>query len=132
MRPSPRSPAPRCRWPQNASERAGRVRGPFLPSLFSPGDKIEKCSAKFLAVCWIVRVHFKAHRIRDGFSVSNALLLGQSARLSRKSLTHRQTMMAGRHWERSFLRFFGTWNLQFRNTQCDALSEPSRRIQGIQ
>ena len=23
---------------------------------FSPGDKIEKCSAKFLAVCWIVRV----------------------------------------------------------------------------
>ena len=42
------------------------------------GDKIEKCSAKFLAVCWIVRVDFKAHRIRDGFNIGNALLLGQS------------------------------------------------------
>jgi hypothetical protein len=37
------------------------------------------------------------------------------ARLSRKSLTPSATMMAGRRWERSFLRFFGTWNLQFRN-----------------
>jgi hypothetical protein len=44
----------------------------------SPGDKIENCSAQFLAVCWIVRVEFKVHRLRDGFSVSNALLLGQS------------------------------------------------------
>ena len=51
---------------------------PFLFWHFCLGDKIEKCSAKFLAVCWIVRVHFKAHRIRDGFSVSNALLLSQS------------------------------------------------------
>jgi hypothetical protein len=51
---------------------------------------------------------------------------GQSARLSRKSLTHRQTMMAGRRWEGSFLRFFGTWNLQFRNRQCD----PYRRMKG--
>jgi hypothetical protein len=37
------------------------------------------------------------------------------ARFSRKSLTPSATMMAGRRWERSFLRFFGTWNLQFRN-----------------
>jgi len=42
---------------------------------FSPGDKIENCSAQFLAVSWIVHVEFKLHRIRDGFSVSNALLL---------------------------------------------------------
>jgi len=32
-------------------------------------------------------------------------------RLSRKFMTHPQTMMAGRRWERSFLRIFGTWNL---------------------
>ena len=51
---------------------------PFLLWHFSPGDKIENCSAQFLAVCWIVRVEFKVHRLRDGFSVSNALLLGQS------------------------------------------------------
>ena len=48
---------------------------PFLLSHFSPGDKFENCSAQFLAVCWIVRVEFKVHRLRDGFSVSNALLL---------------------------------------------------------
>ena len=48
---------------------------PFLLSHFSPGDKIENCSAQFLAVCWIVRVEFKVHRLRDGFSVSNALVL---------------------------------------------------------
>jgi hypothetical protein len=27
---------------------------PFLLSHFSPGDKIENCSAQFLAVCWTV------------------------------------------------------------------------------
>jgi len=51
---------------------------PFLHWHFSPGDKIENCPAQFLAVRWIVRVEFKVHRLRDGFSVSNALLLGQS------------------------------------------------------
>ena len=51
---------------------------PFSLSHFSLGDKIENCSAQFLAVCWIVRVDFKVHRLRDGFSVSNALLLDQS------------------------------------------------------
>ena len=45
---------------------------------FSPGDKIENCPAQFLAVCWIVHVDFEVHRLRDGFSVGNALLLGQS------------------------------------------------------
>jgi hypothetical protein len=50
---------------------------PFLPHL-SPGDKIENCSAQFLAVCWIVHVEFKVHRLRDGFGVGNALLLSQS------------------------------------------------------
>ena len=49
---------------------------------FSPGDKIENCPAQFLAVCWFVRVEFKVHRVRDGFSVSNALLLGQSLQRS--------------------------------------------------
>jgi hypothetical protein len=39
--------------------------GVFLLSHFSPGDKIEKCSAQFPAVCWIVRVEFKVHRLRD-------------------------------------------------------------------
>src|SRR4029077_107376 len=48
---------------------------PFLLWRFSPGDKIENCSAQFLAVCRTVRVEFKVHRLRDGFSVSNALLL---------------------------------------------------------
>jgi len=43
---------------------------------FSPGDKIENCSAQLLAVCWIVRVEFKVHRLCDGVSVGNALLLG--------------------------------------------------------
>jgi hypothetical protein len=51
---------------------------PFLLWHFSPGDKTENCSAQFLAVCWTVRVKFKVHRIRDGFSVSNALLPDQS------------------------------------------------------
>ena len=35
---------------------------PFLLWHFSPGNKIENCSAQFLAVCWIVRVEFKVHR----------------------------------------------------------------------
>src|SRR4029434_2644832 len=56
-----------------------RLTRPFLLWHFSPGHKIENCSAQFLAVCWIVHVDFKLHRLRDGFSVSNALLLGQSA-----------------------------------------------------
>ena len=51
---------------------------PFLLWHFSLGDKIGNCSVQFLAVCWIVRVEFKVHRLRDGFSVSNALLLDQS------------------------------------------------------
>ena len=51
---------------------------PFLLSHFSPGDKVENCSAQFLAVCWIAHFQFKVHRIRDGFNVSNALLLDQS------------------------------------------------------
>ena len=51
---------------------------PFLLWHFSPGDKTENRSAQFLAVCWIVRVEFKVHRLRDGFSVSNAPLLSQS------------------------------------------------------
>jgi hypothetical protein len=51
---------------------------PFLLSHSSPGDKIENYSAQFLAVCWIVHVQFKVHRLRDDFSVSNALLLDQS------------------------------------------------------
>src|SRR5512132_2021688 len=55
-----------------------RLTTPFLLSHFSPGDKIENCSAQFLPVCWIVHVQVKLHRLRDGFSVSNALLLGQS------------------------------------------------------
>ena len=110
---------------QQENERISTL--PFLLWHFSPGDKIDNCPAQFLAVCWIVRVELKIHRLRDGFSVSNALLCGQSARLSRKSLIHRQTMMAGRRWERSFLRFFGTWNLQFRNRQCP----PYRRIKGV-
>jgi hypothetical protein len=87
---------------------------PFLLSHLSPSDNTQNCPAQFLAVSWIIHVQFKLHRLRDGFSVSNALLRGQSATLSRKSLTRRQTMMARRRWKRSFLRFFGTWNLQFR------------------
>ncbi len=51
---------------------------PFLLSHFSPCDKIENCSAQFLAVCWIVHLEFKVQRLRNGFSLSNALLLGQS------------------------------------------------------
>src|SRR5260370_5344129 len=61
---------------QKESERISTTS--FLLSHFSPGDKIENCPAQFLAVCWIVHVDFKVHRLRDGFSVSNALLLGQS------------------------------------------------------
>jgi hypothetical protein len=61
---------------QKGNERISTT--PFLLSRFSPGDKIENCSAQFLAVCWIVHVEFKVHRLRDGFSVSNALLLDQS------------------------------------------------------
>jgi len=51
---------------------------PFLLWHFSTGDKIENCSAQFLAVCWTVRIEFKVHRPGDGLSVSNALLLDQS------------------------------------------------------
>jgi hypothetical protein len=57
----------------NENERISTM--PFLLSHFSPGDKIENCSAQFLAVCWIVHFEFKVHRLRDGFSVSNALVL---------------------------------------------------------
>ena len=39
---------------------------PSLLGHFSPGHKIENCSAQFLAVCWIVRVEFKVQRSRDG------------------------------------------------------------------
>src|SRR3954447_6407391 len=55
-----------------------RLTTPFLFWHFSPGDKIENCPAQFLAVCWIVHVDFKVHRLCDGFSISNALLLSQS------------------------------------------------------
>ena len=34
---------------------------PFLLWHFSLGDKIENCSAQFLAVCWMVHVEFKVH-----------------------------------------------------------------------
>ena len=50
----------------------------FLLSHFSPRHKIENCSAQFLAVCWIAHVEFKVHRLRNGFGVSNALMLCQS------------------------------------------------------
>jgi hypothetical protein len=50
---------------------------PLLLSQFSPGDKIRTAHA-ISPVCWIVHVEFKVHRPRDGLSVSNALLLGQS------------------------------------------------------
>ena len=55
---------------------------PFLLSHFSLGDKIENCSAQFLAVCWIVHVEFKVHCLRDGFSVSNTLLLANRSQRS--------------------------------------------------
>ena len=51
---------------------------PSSLSRFSLGDKIENCSAQFLAVCWTVHVEFKVHRLRDRFGVSNALLPDQS------------------------------------------------------
>ena len=60
---------------------------PFLLSHFSPGDKIENCPAQFLAVCWIVHVEFKVHRLRDGFSVSNALVLKGSCLFTSEILT---------------------------------------------
>ena len=66
----------RARAIQKENERISTM--PFLLSHFSPGDKIENCSAQFLAVCWIAHVEFKVHRPRDGVSVSNALLLDQS------------------------------------------------------
>jgi hypothetical protein len=37
---------------QKENERISTM--PFLLSHFSPGDKIENCSAQFLAVCWTV------------------------------------------------------------------------------
>ncbi len=52
---------------------------PFLLSHFSPGDKIENCSAQFLAVCWIAHVEFKVHRLRHGFSVSGGERMGLCA-----------------------------------------------------
>src|SRR3981081_4490186 len=72
-------PAPTPRFvnvEQTHSERISTT--PFLLWHFSLGDKTENCSAQFLAVCWIVHVEFKVHRLRDGFSVSNPLLLSQS------------------------------------------------------
>ena len=51
---------------------------PFFLWHFSHSHKIKNCSAQFFAVCRIVHVELKLHRLRDGFSVSNALLLGQS------------------------------------------------------
>src|SRR4029077_12506404 len=103
---------------------------PFLLSHFSSSDKIENCSAQFLAVCWILHVDFKIHRIRNGFSVSNALLLSQSlpafighnldkigdgTLLQRRHLfqfvslliTHRQVEL------RFVLVFFKFWHWQF-------------------
>jgi hypothetical protein len=47
----------------------------FSLSPFSLSDKIEDCSAQFLAVAWIVHVDFKIHRLRDSSCVSNPLLL---------------------------------------------------------
>ena len=101
----------------------------FVSLAGSSAFTIENCPAQFLAVCWIVRVEFKVHRLRDGFSVSNALLLGQSARLSRKSLNPSANDDGRAALERSFLRFFGTWNLQFRIRQCGTISTYKRRIQ---
>src|SRR4030095_10881505 len=72
-----------ARWNQslrrspNSKENERISTRPFLFSHFSPGNKIENCSAQFLPVCWTVHVEFKLHRLRDGFSVSNALLLDQ-------------------------------------------------------
>ena len=51
---------------------------PCLIWHFSAGDKIENCPAQFFAIYWIVHVEFKFHRVRDGFSVGDALLLCQS------------------------------------------------------
>src|SRR6266550_3282473 len=76
----------RCRIatrPRNSTERTQKENEristtPFLLWHFSPGDKIENCSAQFLAVCWIAHVEFKVHRLRDRFSVRNPLLLDQS------------------------------------------------------
>jgi len=42
---------------------------PFLLWHFSPGDKIENCSAQFLAVRWIVGVEFNVHRPRHAYRV---------------------------------------------------------------
>ena len=53
---------------------------PFLLWHFSSGDKIENCSAQFLAVCWIVHVEFEVHRLRDGFGVSYQRLRGLARR----------------------------------------------------
>src|SRR5204863_9231040 len=63
---------------------------PFLLWHFSPGDKIENCPAQFLAVCWIVHVEFKVHRLRDGFSVSGGERMG---------------LCAGRRMGRNLVRF---------------------------
>ena len=61
---------------QKENERISTM--PFLLWHFSLGDKTENRPAQFLAVCWIAHVDFKVHRLRAGFSVSNALLLSQS------------------------------------------------------
>jgi hypothetical protein len=55
--------------PQNACQKENEriLTTPFLLWHFSPGDKIENGPAQFLAVCWIVRVEFKVHRLRHGF-----------------------------------------------------------------
>jgi hypothetical protein len=67
--------SPRLRRSPNSKENERISTIAFLLSHFSPGDKIETCPAQFRAVCWIVRVDFKVLRLRDGFSVSIALVL---------------------------------------------------------
>ena len=56
--------------PRNSTERIQKeneriLATPFLLWHFSPGNKVENCSAQFLAVCRIVRVEFKVHVERN-------------------------------------------------------------------
>jgi hypothetical protein len=51
--------SPRLRHNPNSKQNERISTMPFLLSHFSLGDKIENCSAQFLAVCWIVHVEFK-------------------------------------------------------------------------
>ena len=55
---------------------------PCLPWHFSPGDQIENCAVQFLAVCRIVHVDFKIHRVCHGFGVSDPLLLANRSQRS--------------------------------------------------